>query len=126
MRGPHKSHKASHIMCYPKLPGAEQRRVLRSGELQKLQDEAESELTAARKAAQALIMAAKDATTAEQNKKLAEAKAVRNSPRPPTNQQHTHPRVPAALASPSVDTIIQCEGVPVSDRSHILKQAWPW
>lgn len=63
---------------------------LRSGELQKLQDEAESELTAARKAAQALIMAAKDATQAEQNKVLAEAKAVRPPP-PPPHHMHTHP-----------------------------------
>ena len=50
-----------------------------------MQAEAEAELTAARKAAQAMIMAAKEATQAEQSKKLAEAKAVRSplSPAPP-------------------------------------------
>lgn len=53
---------------------------LRSGELQKLQAEAEAALTAARKAAQAMITEAKEATQKEQNAKLAEAKAVRIPP----------------------------------------------
>ena len=49
----------------------------RSGELANLQKEAEKALSDARKEAQAKIQAAKEATQAEQNAKLAEAKAVR-------------------------------------------------
>ena len=57
--------------------GADDATVLCSGELRRLQEEAEAALKEARKEAQAKIQAAKEATQAEQGKKLAEAKEVR-------------------------------------------------
>ncbi len=47
-----------------------------SGELRRMQEEAENALKEARKEAQAKVQAAKEATQAEQGKKLAEAKEV--------------------------------------------------